>query len=288
MADERERFAFALGTFSFDMSKRDGRWLAMTPELVAFAVDDYVAWRRLQQEDWLLSKWRNAGAPVPRVLRSDASRHVQVRERMHGLTGKELEDKLGLHPDVRERLDDAPLSPLGARLAASYGELAARFRRAVGVPDAHAAGLSTTSHRAVDVDAAISALESTDASTAAKRAARRARDWLVELPPITAVIHSDLHFYNICASPEGDITGVFDLGDSGIDTAETEFLYAHSLGTRFVRTALEAYGQPLDEKRIIHAHLRTALDHILFHGPGTERHASIVAWATAVFELLAA
>jgi aminoglycoside phosphotransferase (APT) family kinase protein len=284
--DLRERFAFVLGTFSFDMSKRDGRWLALTPDHVAFAVDDYVGWRRLQQEDWLLSKWRSAGAPVPRVLRSDASRHVQVRERMHGLTGRELEDKIELHPDVRERLRDTPLSPFGARLAASYGELAARFRRAVEVPDAHAAGLSTTSHRAVDVDAAISALEATDASSAAKRAARRARDWLVELPPINAVIHSDLHFFNMCTSPAGDITGVFDLGDSGIDTAETELLYAHSLGSQFLRTALDAYGQPLDEKRIIHAHLRTALDHIVFHGPGTERHESIVAWATAAFELL--
>ncbi|HUS29091.1 MAG TPA: phosphotransferase [Kofleriaceae bacterium] len=298
----RERFA-ALLDEPFELSRRDNRWLALAPNLVAFAADDFAGWRRLQQEAWLLDRWRRiGGVPAPRVLREDAVRRVQVRERMHGLTGDELhrEDSLSplyspalaANPDVRARLVDAgsaaPLSPFGERLAASYGDLAARIRRSVDTMEAETVAIGPTSRRSLDVDAAIAALDaSAAASAAAKAAAHRTRDWLATLTPINAVIHADLHFHNMCAAPSGDIIGVFDLSDSGLDNAESEFLYAQSLGTQFAQIAMAAYGSPLDERAVVHAHLRTALDHVAYHGPTTPRHASVVAWATAVFELLA-
>jgi len=295
MSDEARERLFALLGSPFELSRRDGRWLALAPDRIAFAVDDDAGWRRLGQEAWLLEKWRAGGVPAPRVLLDDPIRRVQIRERMHGLSGTEIHRETELsplyagpkNPDVRERLRDAPLSAFGERLAASYGDLAARIRRSVDVADARAVGVPATSRRALDVDAAITALDATPASDVAKRSARRVRDWLVELPPIDAVIHADLHFHNMCASPTGEIVGVFDLSDAGPDSAETELGYAHSLGSRFARLALDAHDGKLDERLVIHSHLRIALDHLLWHGPGTERHASIVAWASAVFELLA-
>ena len=49
-------------------------------------------------------------------------------------------------------IDSAPLSRFGERVATSYGELAARIRRAVSVTDASAAGLGATSRRDLDLD----------------------------------------------------------------------------------------------------------------------------------------
>src|SRR5262249_11440364 len=109
---------------------------------------------------------------------------------------------------------------------------------------------------------------------------------LAAIQPADAVIHGDLHFFNMCADDDGSITGVFDLGDAGLDAAATELMYVHSLGSRFAAIVLEANGE-IDVDDVRRAHLRTALDHMIWHGPGTPRHASIVGWATAVFERLA-
>ncbi|HTL35496.1 MAG TPA: hypothetical protein VL326_20350, partial [Kofleriaceae bacterium] len=186
MTDERnaahERFAAALGSESFELSRADGRWLALTRERVAHAVDDFAGWRRLVQEAWLLSRWRSAGVPAPRVLVEDPARRIQIRERMHGLTGTDIHRETSLsplydastlaaNPDVRARLNDAPLSPFGRRLAESYGELAAKIRRAVDTGHAYAAAFTPTSRRTLDVDAALAALEATHATDAAKQAA---------------------------------------------------------------------------------------------------------------------
>ena len=287
----RARFAAALGG-AFELSRRDTGWLAMADDVVAFAPDDDAGWRRLGSEAWLLERWRAAGIPVPRMLRADAALGVQVRERMHGLTGDAVVAEPhrsllfdGPLPTVRARFDGAPLSAFGERLAASYGELAARIRRAVSIADATAAGLGPTSRRTLDLDDAIARLHATDAPAVTKAAAERARAWLAAIPPPDAVIHADLHFFNMCLARDGAIIGVFDLGDAGLDAAATELLYLHSLGSRFVAIALDAYGA-IDLEAVRRAHLRTALDHLIWHGPGTPRHASIVAWVTIALERL--
>lgn len=286
MDEVRARFAAVLDA-PFEMSRSETRWLALGDEAVAFAADDDAGWRRLQSEAWLLERWRAAGVPAPRVLREDAARRVQVRERMHGLTGHDVEPRIwtGPPPDAWVRLDGAPLSAFGDRLAASYGELARRIRGAVSVADATAAGFGPCLRRTLDLDGAIARLQASSASDAAKAAAQRLRPWLAALPPPDAVIHSNLHFFNMCLADDGSIVGVFDLDGVGIDAAATEFLYVHSLGSRFAATAFAAYG-PVDDEDVRRAHLRTALDHLLTFGPGTERHPSIVEWATAVFERL--
>jgi hypothetical protein len=270
------------------VSRRESRWLALGDDVVAFAADDEAGWRRLQSEGWLLERWCSAGVPAPRVIREDAIHGVQVRERLHGLGGDEIESRIfgGDPPDAWARLDDAPISRFGERLAESYGELARRIKTAVSVDDATAAGIGMCPRRVLDLDAAIASLHASSASHAAKVAAERVRAWLGAIPPPDTIIHADLHFYNMCCSDDGSIVGVFDLDYTGVDAAATELLYVHSLGPRFVAIALDAYGA-IDMDDVRQAHLRTALGHLLWHGPGTERHASIVGWVTAVFERLA-
>ncbi|HET9622957.1 MAG TPA: phosphotransferase [Kofleriaceae bacterium] len=286
------RFAPSLGT-AFELVRRDRGWLALARDVVGFAADDDAGWRRLTSEAWLLARWRAAGVPAPRVIDEDPARGVQIRERMHGLTGEDVVSEPersrlfdGALPDPRARIEGAPLSTFGERVAASYGELAARIRRAVPISDARAAGFTPTSRRTLDLDAAIARLHATTASQAAKATAARLRPWLAALPPIDAVIHGDLHFFNMCLADDGEIIGVFDVGDAGLDAAATELLYIHSLGARFAAIALDAYG-PIDREAVERAHLRTALDHLIWHPPGTPRHASIVVWATAAFERMA-
>jgi aminoglycoside phosphotransferase (APT) family kinase protein len=224
---------------------------------------------------------------VPRLVDEDERHRVQVRERLHGLMGDDIEPRLfgGSPPDAWTRLADAPISPFGERLAASYGELAKRIRTAVSVDAAKTAGITLCPRRELDVDAAIDRLQATSASRAAKLAAERARDWLAAIPAADAVIHADLHFFNLCCAEDGTIVGLFDLDGAGIDAAATELLYVHALGPRFVAIALDAYGA-IDDNDVRRAHARIALDHLRWHGPDSVRHEAIVGWVTAVFEQL--
>ena len=215
-------------------------------------------------------------------------RRVQVRERLHGLTGEAIASRVwpGAWPDEADQIRRVPLSAFGERLAASYGELARRIRTAVSVADATAAGIGMCSRRVLDVDTGIARLHASSASRAAKEAAERARTWLATLPPPDAVIHADLHLWNLCCAEDGSIVGVFDFGDAGIDAAAQELSCAHSLASRFAAIAIDAYG-PIDLEHVRRTHLRSALDHMIDHPPGTPRHESIVAWATAAFERFA-
>jgi aminoglycoside phosphotransferase (APT) family kinase protein len=278
----RERFV-GLVDGDFEVSRRTTRWLAIGEDVVAFAADDDAGWKRVTAEAWLFAKWRAAGVPAPRVIAEVPDRRVLVLERMRGLTGDEIHhegpsSRLGALPDVRARLDHAPLTRFGERLAESYGELAARIRRAVSIDEASHLGLS--SRHALNLDDVIARLAAKEAATVT-----RARRWIEALPPPNAVIHGDLHFHNMCAATDGTITGVFDADDAGIDDAATEFLYIHSLGAQFVERAVAAYGE-VDLEDVRRAHVRTALGHLLWHGPGTPRHDGIVAWVSSVLERL--
>ena len=268
----RERFE-GLVDGAFEVSRREARWLAIGDTVVAFAADDDAGWQRLVAEAWLFAKWRSAGVPVPRIVAEVGERRVLVLERLHGLTGDHIERALG----------GTTLSPFGRRLAEWYGELAARMHRAVPIHDAKI-GLSR--RRALNLDVAIARLRASSASDAAKAAATRSRAWLAKLPPPNVVIHGDLHFFNMFAAPDGTITGVLDVDEAGLDDAAGEFLYVHSLGAEFVERAIAAYGT-VDMEAVRRAHLRTALDHLIWFGPGTERHPKIVAWVTDALEKLA-
>jgi len=281
-----ERFAAVLGDIDLEISRRGRRWLALGAEVVAFAADDDAGWTRLRAEGDLLARWRAAGVPVPCVVREVPAARIQVRERLHGITGAVVEPLLfgGDPPRGAARYrTDAPLSPFGACLADSYGELAARIRNAVSLADGAAVGVGA--RPAGDLGAAIAMLAETSAPRHVVAEVARAQAWLLAPPLPSAVIHGDLHFHNLCLADTGAITGVFDLDDAGADAAETELHYVHSLGPRFVARALAAYGAH-DRREVERAHLRIALGHLLWHGPAAPRHASIVEWISAAVERL--
>jgi len=287
MDEVRARFEAVVGN-SFALSRQESRWLALGDEFVAFAADDEAGWRRFRQEAWLLERWRAAGVPVPRVIGEDAARRVQVRERMHGLTGHGIEERIfaGAKPDEHARVGDVPLSPFGERLATSYGDIARRIRGAVSVAEATAAGIGPSWRRSVDLEAALALFHETDAPPSAKAKAAASRAWITALRPADAVVHADMHLWNLCFAEDGTIIGVFDLDLAGLDYAAQELLYIHAFGSRFVARTLDAYGA-IELETVRHAHVREAVGHLLFHGPGTERHPSIVRWVTAALDAFA-
>src|SRR5262245_54945064 len=178
--DVRARFG-ALLAEPIELSRREDRWLALGQNAVGFAAVDPAGWARLVAERQLLARWRAAGIPAPRVLDEDDARGVQIRERLHGLTGEVVEPLLfgGGRPDARGRLaDDAPLSRFGARLAESYGELAARIHAAVPAQDPVAIALGP--RQPADVVGALAALRmDTSVSGATIDAVARAVPWLI-------------------------------------------------------------------------------------------------------------
>lgn len=275
-----------LGDIALEISRRERRWLAIGSDVVAFAADDDAGWARLRAEAELLARWRAAGVPAPCVLRDVPAARIQVRQRMHGITGVTVEPLLfGGDPPrgVARYAADAPLSAFGERLADSYGELAARIRGAMTLADGVAVGFGPRDTG--DLDLAIATLATTSAPPHVVTAVTRARGWLVAPPVRTAVIHGDLHFSNMCLADDGAIVGVFDLDESGVDAPETELHYLHSLGPRFVARALAAYGVH-DRREVERAHLRIALGHLLWHGVSSARHGSIVEWICAAVEHL--
>lgn len=290
----------------FELSRRDDRWLALGDNYVAFAADNDREWARLQTEAKLIEHYRAVGVPVPCIL--EERDHVQVRERLDGIMGEIVEPLLfgsatiadlgrispftsaGTRlpwalPDGSGRLaDNCPLSAFGERLAHSYGELAAKLHGAIAVNEAIEIGITTRAP--MDLDEALARLRTTSIDRALVAKAHAASAWIAEGPPPSCVIHGDLHFHNMCLAPDGSITGVFDTGDAHLDGPESEFLYVHSLGPRFVEIAMAAYGAPLDEAHVRRAHVRTALGHLVFVGEDSPRWPAMLSWNTAVLTSL--
>jgi hypothetical protein len=301
--DVRARVARIVDS-AFQLSRREDRWLAMGDTFVAFAANDDAEWARLRSVAQLIERWHSAGVPVPRVI--DECDQVLVRERLDGIMGEIVEPLLfgsatltdlgrispftragerlpWALPDGFTRLDaGCPLSPFGARLAQSYGEMAARMHGAIAMDEIS----GITVRPPMDLDAALDRLRATSVPRELVEKAERERAWIAEGPANSVIVHGDLHFHNMCLAQDGSIIGVFDLGDAHADGPESEFHYVHSLGPRFVEIATAAYGAPLDGEAVRRAHVRTALGHLEWVGHDSPRHPSIISWVTAVLTRL--
>lgn len=266
-----------------DVSRRERWWLGLGDDIVAFAAEDDASWTRLLAEGALLRRWRQAGVPAS-VLRDESPTHrVQLRQRLHGITGAVVEGLLfGVAPDiVADRYaTTTPLSPFGQVLAASYGELAATMHSAVPIADGFVGALGHWDP--IDLDDVERRLAAYRASAASIAAFAKAAAWLADTPPTDAVLHGDLHFHNMCLADDGRIIGVFDVDAAALGSRWTDLQYVHSLGPRFVAIASAAYertsGTAVDDDAVRRAHLHTALGHLQWHVPGTPRHASVLAW----------
>jgi hypothetical protein len=281
----RRAFDAVLGD-SYEIHQREARWLGVGATLVAAKAMDERTWQQLQREAWLLTHWRAAGIPAPQLISNDANERIQVRERLRGLTGAEIESRtFTATSTLRERLEGAALSGWGEQFATSYGELAARIRGAVTLNAAFAAGFPDVHDRKLDVDLALSLLEASSTSAIVRRKAQRVRDWLASAPAIDAVVHGNLRLASLCASGSGCVVGVFDLDEAGLDEAAGELRYAHSLGSRFAGIAASA--AKLELGAVVRVHLRCVLAHVVRHGPKSPKRGSIIDWASAAFEVYA-
>lgn len=255
-----------------DWQRREDRWIAIDDETVAMRFDDPA---RAAVERDLIQKWRAIGIPVPEIL--DENGGIQVRRKLHGITGEAVEPMIFGRPvTMDERFIDAPITRFGARLADNYGELARRLHSIppiapVRTPD--------------DLDLAFKRLHASDVPADAIAIADHHREALGRYLAPTVVGHNDLHFHNMVLSPDGDIVGLFDLGDAHLAPPVTEFRYVHSLGPEFASRAIAAYG-PIDEAEIRREHARVAICHLIWFPRETERHASILAWVTATLRHL--
>lgn len=277
------------------VSRRERRWLGLADDAVGFLADDDVGWRRLLTEGALARRWRSAGVPVFEVLAEDPAARLQVRRRLHGVTGAEVEPRLfGVDPATVDRYSPAaPLTAFGARLADSYGALAARIAGATSALDGAALGLAD--HPLPDLDEALHLLAASGVDGVVVERARGCRAWLEGPSPTEdsprVAVHGDLHFHNLVLADDGAITGVFDLDAAALSTRWTDLQYAPGLGPAFLARVVRAYaaeaGQAVDADAVRREHLRVALGHLRWHPPGSPRHDEVVGWVQAALLALA-
>lgn len=71
---------------------REWRWLALLPRHVVFAADHHDGWSRLEKEATVMARFRACvGGLVPAVLARDCELRFQVRERIDGISGADVE-----------------------------------------------------------------------------------------------------------------------------------------------------------------------------------------------------
>lgn len=261
--------------------------MAVLPDRLVFKADDEVAWRRLELEAEVISRFAVAvGGRIPHVLDRDEETRTQVRKRILGVSGREVERLIfgvdaALTP--RERYDETcPLTAAGATLAADLGRTLARIHGAVPLDDALRLGVPANQPRLGDATADI--LRAHARSPLLEQALRSARTWLTRVPSDTVVVHGDPHLHNLAADAEsGELLGIFDFDETACADRRHDLAYLHSNGLPFARVALRAYaevGPPVDEREIGRFHVICALDHFSFVAPDSDRFPRIIDWAT--------
>ena len=274
---------------------REWRWVALLPDRVIFTAKDADAWRRLELEAEVITRWRAAlGSCVPSVTMRDALKRTQIRERVEGLVGRDVEH---LVFGTRRELTDAdryqetcPLSTAGSRLAGDLGRTLAKLHRALTVHEAIAMGLGRSAPRLGD--AIEDTLRRHVKSPLLEQALASARSWLSTRTSDDVVVHGDPHLHNLAVDPTtGALRGLFDFDEIAIADRARDLSYLHSSGLPFARAALRAYaeiGPPVDEDAVGRYHVVLALDHFNFVAPSAERFPRIVNWATGAVTALAA
>jgi aminoglycoside phosphotransferase (APT) family kinase protein len=273
---------------------RQWRWLALLPDEVAFRAEDEDAWRRLEREAEVLVRLRAAiGPTVPRVVSRNEGTRTQVRERIHGASGREVEaiifGKDEPLPATERYRETCPLTPRGSRLAADLGRLLARMHGVIALSEAEALGLGENVPRLDERTAEI--IRTHARSPLLERALRNATSWLAILPEDRVVVHGDPHLHNLAMdAASGALRGIFDFDETARADRRQDLAYLHSSGLAFARVALRAYadvGPPVDERAVGRFHVICALEHFSFVAPEAERFPHIVEWATAAVLALA-
>lgn len=273
---------------------RHWRWVAVLPDRVVFRADNAEAWRRLELEAEVITRFRAAaGSLIPAVKARDAIARTQTRERIEGLTGHAVEHLVlgvrGELSDLDRYHERCPLSSAGSRLAHDLGRTLARLHRSLRAHEAVALGLARSPPKLSDRTAEI--LRSHVQSPMLEHGLISARTWLATRTIDDVVIHGDPHFHNLAVDPTtGALRGIFDFDEIARGDRAQDLAYLHSSGVPFARAALRAYaevGPSVDEDTVARYHVVLALDHFNFVAPTAERFSRIVDWAKAALIALA-
>jgi len=101
---------------------RGWRWVVSLGEEIAFVAEDDATWERLEREAAVLDRLR---VPAPRVVRRDRAARLQIRRKVPGLSGFEVEEVVFGRPGKlsgpERYADGLAITPQGERLAADIG-----------------------------------------------------------------------------------------------------------------------------------------------------------------------
>lgn len=266
--------------------EREQRWVGLTAAHVVFVARSERETLRLVVEKHLCRLLEPAlGAKAPRVLASDDARGLQLRNKVHGVHGQDIEDRIfgdvRLRSPAERHSNDLPVTPWGVRFARSLGATLARIHIGVDVAEARQAGLTQDSLDLSTIDAAVQRLDE-PALRAAWPHARAFAEAFAALPVV--VVHGDPWHLNLFADARGDVSAVIDLDSSRLAPAASDLRYGLSWGPRFATHMLEAYGDvapPVERELVERAQILHAFEHLASVHRESPRYPRMVEWALA-------
>lgn len=259
---------------------------------VGFLAPDEPVWRGLRREGLLLPRLAAAGVPIPVLLAADDDLRLQIRSRVPGSVGHDVEHLVFGTPsssDSAPRYSPAcPLTSRGRRLAGELGVALARFHRAIPVDEARRWGFAEREPEDWEKVAAVLAVHAPDLLAPLGRLRR----WEAGLPPDTVLAHGDVHMFNVGVDARtGALLGLFDFDAVALAHRYEDLKFLLSNGRPFAEEASRAYGEASGEdvsfSLMACFHARSALAHFEFVAPTADRFPQIVGWSrAAVRELL--
>lgn len=272
---------------------REWRWLALLPSQVFWVAPSLEGWARLEQEGELLgAAFHATGGLCPQVCFSDPQARLQVRTRIDGINGRDIERRVfgiadGALPDNRARYrSSARCTPWGETFAFDLGGTLARLHRAWRRDDLVARLVPSL----VDWPAIEASVLAHVTDETVRRVLPRVRDWDTLRPSEPCALHFDPHLGNLLADAEGRLTGIIDLDSVALGDPLEDLRYLHSYGLRYAARAMDGYdlasSASLDRARVGRFHVRSAFEEFAWVTPESPRFPHIVGWARAAAEAL--
>lgn len=284
------------GMGSLQVAWRDWRWL-IEPEaadVIAFLSPDEAGWHRLRREAALLVRLAPTGVPAPDLIAENRALRLQIRTRVSGLVGREVErlcfgSRPLPDPAARYR-PDCPLTSQGRRLAAELGSAVALMHRAVPVVEARRLGFGDRESEDWERVTAVLRVHAPDPDLLS--ALGHLRRWEACLPREVVLSHGDVHLFNVGVDAStGALMGVFDFDAACIAHPYEDLKFVFSSGYQFAARALRAYGETASREISLpllkRFHLRAALAHFEHVAPGSGRFPQTLDWSRAAVRALA-
>ncbi len=286
-----------LAAETIELEWREWRWISVLSDRVALVANDETGWRRLKSEA-KISRRLNDGrrALVPEIIDAFDEERVQLRRRVKGPSGHELEGRIfGVVPHERWPAEaryrkNSPLTAWGRSFASELGEALASFHASFEPSESQPLGIARF---AWDWRAIHTVLRSREGLDDLRRMAANAQSWCASRRDAhcEVVLHGDLHMGNVVASAGAESVMFLDLEDVAVGDPHLDFRFLHSNGGRFACAVLEAYrrrsGRFIDEDTVGRLHVCTALQHFAWYSETHPRFPELVCWARAAAGSLA-